>query len=267
MKRVVFVLAIVACAMTSVRATEEAVETEKSSKCPLFIKAHLDVLSAYVWRGIVVNDEPVWQPSIRAGLDFGEFGKFFGDIWANFNATKRTGKTSTVGLDQINYTIGYVNDVEGIQFGVGHIFYTFPYFYSGGDYGHSMNEIYATLAYDNPIVVPFIEGYWEYYQFNGFYALGGLKKKVQFFEDIPWFVGAQVSLGAASRPYMRYHFGGNDGKFGLCDANAELFTRYNITEYLYVGGRIVWTTLLDNSIDVHARKHLLWGGVNAGVMF
>ena len=49
-------------------------------------RVDLSVQSAYIWRGMVLNDEPVFQPSVTVWS-----GGFSASVWGNVNMTADNG--------------------------------------------------------------------------------------------------------------------------------------------------------------------------------
>ena len=72
---------VVGMLATGARAQEEAAAAAGDEK-PWSIDAALDYNSKYVWRGILVTDDPVLQPSITFA-----FKGFSLNIWANMDLT------------------------------------------------------------------------------------------------------------------------------------------------------------------------------------
>ncbi|MCL2103993.1 MAG: hypothetical protein FWH21_02910 [Kiritimatiellaeota bacterium] len=225
----------------------------------------LGASSADVWRGMVQNDEPVWQPHVMFGIDLKGYGKVYGDVLFCFDATTRNRQTTFGGLNAIDYWAGYEVELGDFVLGAGHIWYTYPKA-NGPDYEGSAREIFAKLSYKNAYVVPFIEGYYDYNVAEGIYALAGLRKEVQVAD--PLSVGAEVSVGGGSGGMTRYYFDGRTSKTGLTDGNAELFAKYDLTDNLFLGARVAWTSLLDDRLKgVWFRDHTLWGGIEIGMTF
>ena len=224
----------------------------------------LGVYSAYVWRGMVLNDEPVWQPNATLGANLQDYGKIYTDFWLNFDATARNRRASFGGMNQINYRAGYEVELGDFTLGAGHIWFTYPQA-NGPDYAHSTREVFATLAYNNEVVVPFIEGYYDYNVAEGVYAIVGLRKEVQVADQLS--VGAEVSLGGGSDGMTGYYFG-QEGKMWLTDGNAALFAKYDLTDNLFVGARLAWMSLIDDRLKgICHRDNIIWGGISLGASF
>ena len=268
MKKLMF-MAMIMVATVGFVSAEEVAKTaapaavapkEESSK--LAFAATLDLYSAYVWRGVVVNDRPVWQPGATVSYATGDYGTFSGNVWGNFDMTDRNNHSKFGGINEVDYTASYAIDVGPVSLSVGHIWYTFPSVNSS-TYFESTREVYVTAQYNNDIVNPFVKVYYDYALMDGAYANAGLNKTVKVSDQIS--VGSEVSLGAGSDGYMNYV--GTDSA-GLMDFNASLFASYAITDHIAVGPRLAWMSVVDGDArDSVDHQDLLWGGVNLSASF
>ena len=245
-------------------ATPEVVKEE--SKFPISVGATLDLYSAYVWHGCVLNDEPVWQPDLALTYSFGDYGAVTADAWMNFDATGNNSQRSFAGMNEIDYTLQYAVTLSDFSLGIGHIWYTFP---AIGDtqYYPSTREIFVSAAYNNDTVVPFVKAYYDYARVNGAYVTVGLRKEMTFDKLT---AGAEVALGGASRGYTSYYFDpdgeGNKGNYFFTDATALIYAKYAITDRISVGARLGWVSVLDNELKgVYHQDNLIWGGINLGI--
>jgi len=257
------VVAIAGFVLAQEPAAPAAVAEEASS--PLSFAATLDIYSAYVWRGCVLNDEPVWQPGATVSYSMGDYGTVSAGAWASFNMTDNLKHDHFGGIDEIDYTLSYAVDVGPVSLGAGHIWYTFPSI-SDSSYYNSTREVYLTAAYNNDIVTPFIKGYYDYEAAEGFYGNAGLTKSVDLSDQFS--VGAEVSVGAGDSDYMACYFGTDDG--GLADFNAALFCSYALTDNISVGARVAWMSLIDSDArdnEAYFDEDILWGGINLAASF
>lgn len=225
-----------------------------------------DIYSAYVWRGMTVNDEPVWQPDLTLGLNFGDYGAVTADVWANFDATSSTGKRHAAGLSEIDYTLAYSVTLSDFALSAGHIWYTFPQA-SGEDmeYGPSTREFFTSASYVNEIVVPFVKAYYDYVQADSAYVSIGLNKEVALTDALK--AGGEVSLGLAGNNFSEFYYGDVAAKSGMNDANLSVYLAYSITENISIGGKLAYSTLVDSLLRDYDgyRSEIIWGGINLKV--
>lgn len=258
---------IVSAEEVTTAAAPAKVVKEESPNAGFSFAAAMDLYSAYVWRGTVPNDRPVWQPGGTVSYAAGDYGTFSANVWGNFDMTDHKGHTSFGGLNEVDYTASYAIDVGPVSLSVGHIWYTFPQV-TGPAYGKSTREVYATAQYNSDIVNPFVKVYYDYEAIEGFYGNFGLNKTITLKKlSDRLSVGSEVSLGVGDGNYMAGYFY-TDNTAGLADFNAAVFTAYKLTDNLSVGARLAWMSLVDSAARDNAdHQDLLWGGVNLSASF
>jgi len=233
-------------------------------------EASVELLSAYIWRGLVLTENPVYQPNVNLGVNLKEYGRLFTDIAANVNTTTRPGHTHCGGIDEIEYVVGYEYEIRSLKLAIAHTWWTYPSI-TDSAYEASTREINLNAEYANDYVVPFIEVVADYGRADGFYGLAGLRKEVQVVDQLT--VGAEVTLGAGTNPYTEYYFD-NNSKSGLVDGNLAIYSQFDITDHIFLSARIAYTAVLDSDIqgvypeyDNYPKDHMLWGGITFGVTF
>lgn len=288
MKRLMTKLAVAIAAVAPVAMAQEAAApaaAKEEAKCPVSFGATMDFYSAYVWRGIILNDRPVWQPGASASYDAGDYGTFSASVWANFNADNRIGHTAAAGLDELDYTLGYTKDVGPVTLEAGHIWYTFPRWNGGCDgdsqYGRSTEEFYLGAAYNNDIVTPYVRSYADYNIVKGFYNQIGLRKSVSLTDQLT--LNGDASVGLADKNYLDQY--GDEIDPGFWDANLSVGLTYAVTDNISVGAKLAWMSLVNDdardeindlpgaTIDKagtdgnFGKPDTLWGGINLAVSF
>ncbi|MEI6646599.1 MAG: hypothetical protein WCP12_11235 [bacterium] len=250
-------------------ATEESIVKEKG-KSLFSSDLYVDLYSAYIWRGMVLTDEPVWQPNASLALNLDDYGSFFTTFFANFNTTTRAHHTQCGGVDEIDYAVGYQVDVSFLTLGIAHSWFTYPSI-TDSHYEGSTREINLSAEIANEYVIPFVEVNVDYVRADGVYALAGLRKEIQIVDQLT--MGTEVALGGGTNPYTEYYFG-NNSKSGLVDGNIAIFSQFDITDNVYIGARIAYMAVLDSGIrgayptyDNNAQDNIIWGGLTFGVTF
>ena len=254
-----------ACGAKAAEATTN--ELEEVDSAGLSVEFSMDVLSDYVWRGTICNGNPVWQPSVTAGLDLDDFGSIAGNVWQSYDLTHKRGTATNSrrsgGLQEIDYTLSYSVELAGVGFEVGHIFYTFP-----NNNGHHDQDLYATVSYDNPIVTPRASAYWNYADSADndvsclYYSLG-LSHDFEVTEKLT--VSPSASLG----------FGGNawtDCGTEITDQTVGVSASYAITDDLSVSAQVNYTWIPSHELRKAdymgcGKDQLVWGGVNMTLSF
>ncbi len=252
---------------------EEVTGLEEKDDFPLSVEVSLDVLSDYVWRGTICNGNPVWQPSVTLGYDLGDWGALSANVWQSYDLTHKRGTATNsrraCGLQEIDYTLAYAVSLADFDFEVGHIFYTFP-----NNNGASDQDLYATVAYNNPIVTPSASVYWNYNSAHGedpsaIYFSFGLAHDFEPVEGLT--LTPSASLGFGDNAWSKYVTDESAGT-ELTDQTIGLAASYAITENVSVGAQINYTWIPSHTLR-HldymgcGKSQLLWGGVNATFSF
>ncbi|HPD14458.1 MAG TPA: hypothetical protein PLE19_05885 [Planctomycetota bacterium] len=92
--------------------------------------------SAYVWRGLRLNDEAVWQPSVSAS-----WKGFTATLWGNVDLTDRNQEKRHV--SEIDYSLEYGWSCDRLKFVVGAVRYEYPNTSFDGT-----TEVYASVGVD-----------------------------------------------------------------------------------------------------------------------
>ncbi|NIV67611.1 hypothetical protein GWN43_01985 [Candidatus Bathyarchaeota archaeon] len=117
------------------------------------------VMSQYVWRGLILSDKYVIQPTID--FSYGDFGANF---WANIDS-------ETDELNETDITASYGKSFDKLSVGVGYIYYALAAEDPDTDSASLVldtEEIYVSLSYDYLITPTF-----TYYQDIGEGEAGG----------------------------------------------------------------------------------------------
>ena len=139
----------------------------------LEISASLDYCTDYVWRGLVINDRPVLQPSLTASQEITNAGTFSLNFWGNYDLTDANGTKNR--LSEIDYTASYSSSSGPFGLEVGIIHYTFP-----ATEDSATTEAYIRTACELE-VVPLAFSLAVFYDFDeieGFYFLGKIESSI-----------------------------------------------------------------------------------------
>lgn len=74
--------------------------------------------SKYVWRGFLLDDDPVLQSGISLGA-----GGFSGSIWGSFDIDNEDALTAS---EEVDYVLSYSFSLKNLTFSLGHTYYDFP---------------------------------------------------------------------------------------------------------------------------------------------
>lgn len=159
--------------------------------------------SKYVWRGQLLNDDFVFQPSVGLG-----YGGLSASLWGNLDMTDYHDNSGE--FTEYDWTVGYADTVPGVDFlkySVGAIYYYFP---SVGNDADTV-ELYAGLGLDMPLS-PTVTVYRDVDEIDGTYVAFSISHSVEkLFElspEIPVGMTAMASLGWGNEAYNKGYWGG-----------------------------------------------------------
>ncbi len=192
----------------------------------------LSFLSGYVWRGQVINDEAVFQPSFTMGKN-----GFAINTWGNANLTDVAGTSQE--LTELDLTLSYSKTVGNVALSGGYIEYTFPNTTFSGT-----REVFASAGLPNLLIVPTLSVNYDFDAADGAYANFGLAYSHGLSDKVT--LGLFASIGAATSDYNSFYFGVNDT--ALNDVNAGATLGIAVTKALTITPAVQYTTLVDNKI-------------------
>jgi hypothetical protein len=138
---------------------------ERAKAWEITAGAGMDVFSEYVWRGQVLDDGIVSQPSAYIGVE-----NFTASFWGNYSLDVEDEWT------ELDYILDYTTcldvispKLEKASLSVGYIYYDFPHLPAGDD----SQELYARAAVDT-LLSPYVSVYWDFDQGDGTYYEAGV---------------------------------------------------------------------------------------------
>ena len=230
------------------------------------------LMTAYVWRGQVYNNDMVFQPQITAS----HYG-FSVNVWGNYDLGKNVNGVEN-DFSEIDVSLAYTLplNLNDVSFDVGVISYNFP---GNGSTklskSPSTTEVFAkgTLLTLADYVIPSITFFGSVKEAKGTYVLFDLVAPYQI-SDYLWVEGG-VSAGWGNTSYNDYYWGvvfnpadpsSADRDKGFNDFNFEIFENLtasaNVTFTALSGGEI-----RDSAKILYEDDQKLWGGVNIAYDF
>lgn len=210
------------------------------------------VANRYVWRGIVVTDKPVLQPSVTAGL-----GGFSANIWGNVDL--ENGESFDLNSNEIDYTADYSMSGGPLDFSVGAIHYTFP-----GTSTNATTEIYLGAGYPS-LLNPSITVYRDVQDCDGAYVSAGMSPS---FGLDQWSTSLEMSLslGYGSGRYNAFYYGDSGG--GLTDLFLGLGMPFALSSRATLTPGIAYVELLaDSGTALQGRERSLLVSMNLSTTF
>lgn len=275
MKKVFCVFAACAMGACAMMAGDSRPVVEEVDDDPFFLaryfsfQTELHFYSAYVWRGRIICDRPVWQPAQDVYVDLGddaEYGRLKARVWADFYINGHRPPHRFGGMSIVDETVSYSKTLfEDFDFEVGHIGYQYPNRHASGM--RDTDELFAGVRWRNPYITPKVYVWWDY-DTNSHNAENCLFFDFDFSHSFE--ITKELSLnvgggfGVANGPYMdNYTKGEIDGPaFNYFHNDVALY--YKLTEWLKVGGSLSYIYSL--SRQVRHSNYDLNDAYNAGIL-
>jgi len=159
---------------------------------PVDVTAELPLYSKYVWRGIVVTDDPVLQPNFSA--DIMGFGV---GLWANMDLTDYNGTETEV--NEVDWTLNYGLPMPLLDLNFGLIYYDFPNTEADGT-----AEFYVSGS-AHVLLSPTLEIYYDFKEIDGTYVNASVSHGVPLNPSLNLELGASLGLGDSD--YNTGYFG------------------------------------------------------------
>lgn len=259
--------------------------TLKETASGFFAEANADVYSAYVWRGIVINDHPVLQPEGIVGWQDEAIGVFSFGVWSTMNLTSRhdgatpDGKNATGKFSETDLNLNWNRDFGPLNLELGWNYYYYKY-----DCDLNINELYALFTYNNDFVTPYVQANWDVDESTSLYTTFGLNREFELSDRFT--LGMDAALGWGNTDYVRYYFNGErDNGFGgtiednrssgtLTDYIGKAYLSYALTDAVSLRGTLAYSGFVDGSIrnsavasDDLGYQDLLWYGLGISASF
>ncbi len=219
--------------------------------------------SKYVWRGINLVDDWVFQPSVT-----GAYRGLSLNVWGNMELSNENvypGHGDAAGdFTEIDYTLDYSWAWRRLNFSLGTIYYDFP------NTGlASTLELYGAVGLDAPLA-PTLTVYQDVKEADGTYAALSVSHA---FEDV-WSpaegVAVSLDLGASvaagSSNFNKFYYGVDDE--GLADLLLSVGLPVRLGERWTLRPSASFSTLLDDDIRSSVSDASnAWYGVSLGCAF
>ena len=209
-----------------------------------------NVNSAYVWRGITLNDGAVIQPSIDVEGP-GNFGFF---VWGNFDLDDFDNSLESGEFSEIDLTASYAIPVDGFDLGVGIIEYLFPDSGPGAS-GVGTREVYVEAGYDltEELAIGSFVAY-DFDEVDDYYANVSASYAIMVSEELGLaltgligFAGDKFALGPDS---------------GVHEYDISLAASYAASANTELGAYVAFTDSADSGV-LPDQKTDVYGGISA----
>jgi hypothetical protein len=230
---------------------------EESAPTPPTALAEATLANGYVWRGQVLNNEAVLQPSFTLGK-----GPFTINTWGNMNLTDSVTEDAP-DFSELDLTFGYSKMLGAVALGAGLIEYSFP-----NTTFANTREVYATISLPTLLIVPTLSLYYDFDEADGVYGNLALTYSHSIAEKAT--LALFASLGAATSEYNAFYFGVDQN--ALNDMNVGASLSIPVTKSLTITPAVQYTALPDGDIEdgaagLYAEKDFVLGSLKASYVF
>lgn len=222
MKRIVMMMGAVLLATGAVHAAD--------------VSAGVDFATAYVFRGVTLNNGAVMQPGAEiSGFPVDEkFGSFAAGIWANYDINAIDSEGSDV--SEIDYYLSYSLPLEQVDVSLTYLEYTYPE--AGGNSDKEISLSLGTALGTNGLYTSVSFNYGVGGAIEGeLYVQGGLDYEVALTESLSATAGVTVG-------YLQ----DDDGPSGFNDATASVGLGYALNDTWSLGGGLTYVAQLDDEV-------------------
>jgi len=202
-----------------------------------------DLVSKYVWRGMLQNGDPAVQPSVTLGWKGLSLNVWQSWDTTNYGTKHYPGGANRQGrVEECDYTLGYSRTVlDGkLTLGGGVICYTFPDTYP------TTTELYASATV-NTFLSPTIAVYRDIDESKGLYITPSISHTITINDKTNVVFKANVGWGDANN--NDYYFAGMaKSKDALADYGLSATINYSVTPEFVVSPYVKFSDFIDGDI-------------------
>ncbi|MBI2566212.1 MAG: hypothetical protein HYV63_04160 [Candidatus Schekmanbacteria bacterium] len=225
---------VLALAMSVALASAREASAEENG-----VSASVDVamFSAYIWRGQVINDEAVLQPSLtveKNGLSI--------NAWSSMNMTNRD--DAQYDFSELDVTVSYARALGPITVEAALLSYTFP----GPGQGAQGREACVSLSADVP-AAPTVAVYYGFSGLEGIYASLSVGHSLAFGQR--YALDLEITGGYGTNKYNALYFGVAENRMN--DVTATAAFSATVTQSVTVTPVIQYAVIADSKVADGAR--------------
>lgn len=219
---------------------------EEAAESDLSASVDVPVLSAYTWRGQVLVDDPVVQPTFTITK-----GNFWINWWGNFNVDDNaTGDQNEFSEHDITAAYSFTCPLTGAGLTLGVVNYDFPNVALADADGNvslvnDTREAFLTISFADVLLAPTVNVYYDFKEADGFYASLGISHSFELAEKVS--IGVGASLGGSDSDWGSFYYG--DTGSDLTDYSVSLTAPIALCENLTITPGVQYIGLLGDAKD------------------
>lgn len=203
------------------------------------VSATADFASAYIFRGVTLNDGLVFQPGAKiSGFPIPEeYGSVAAGTWANFDISDDGGRLNKNEFSEIDYYLSYTLPVKAADLGVTYTEYTYPNL-AGAESDREV-AFSAGKAIGETGLYPSI---------TANYGLGGLVEDNWYIQGGVDYTKALIDALTLSSGVKVAYLISKAGEDGFNDTTAKIGLGYALTENWALNGSLNYVAQLDDDV-------------------
>lgn len=213
-----------------------------------------DVFNKYVWRGILINNDPVAQPSATVswkGLSLNVWGNVDMTDYMNDNVYGDANNDCGPGrLSEVDYTLSYTHAIGNLSLTGGYIYYQFT-----NQPLEDTQELFLTAALTDCVpfgIVPTLSLYKDIDQTDGLYANLGLSKAIALHDRVTLDLSAGLGWGNANNNEYYFFATADDNEVeqnAFLDASVGAKLTMTLTDSLSAAASVRYTDFVDQDVN------------------
>lgn len=223
------------------------------------VEAGADVMSRYVWRGQLITDDPVIQPSLTLG-----FGPVSLNVWGSIDATdiNESDVDDDWRMQEVDYTAsGAFSPMAGLDLEGAVIYYTF----AGAD---GTSEVYGSLSLSALPLTPTLTVYRDFDELQALYASLGVSHSFVLTEKLSLDLGASIAW--ADEDYHEGYIG--IAQDGFSDISVSVGLSYAVNDNTSLFLSLAFADFVDGDISdgadsTYGDSDIFFGGVGLAFSF
>lgn len=207
------------------------------------VSASADFASAYIFRGVTLNDGLVFQPGAKiSGFPIPEeYGSVAVGTWANYDLSDAGGRLNKNEFSEIDYYLSYTLPVKVVDLSATYTEYTYPN--SGGTEADKEIALSVGKAIGETGLYPSI---------TANYGLGGVVEDNWYIQGGLDYTKALTDALTLSSGVKVAYVISETGEDGFNDATAKLGLSYALTENWAINGSLNYVAQLDDDVLMDA---------------
>jgi hypothetical protein len=220
----------------------------------------LPVNSKYMWRGLELNEDSVFQPEAWV-----KYKSLSLRVWSNMELTdvhNGHGENGDSGdFTQVNYILQYENSIDKIKFNGGYIYYDYPHTSYPGTW-----ELFGSIGFDM-LLSPTLTVYRDFKEADGWYSTFGLSHAIELNQFLNSTLNLSGNIAFSSENHTKYYYGKDTNTFTNSLLSAGL--KIPITDAIAIVPTVNYSALLGSMRDegLNKRNDTFWCGIKVSCSF